>query len=129
MEEPVARKRPRRPNFPHEFKIALAKKHCNPVPMWLNWPGNTALTITCCLTGEIFINEDCYGNGMKTHYSCRLLWLKPLCLLIYRSQLCRNLQPENSAVSWSFPTEYCVSGGGELTPELLCMLIVCSHSG
>lgn len=28
--EPVARKRPRRPNFPHEFKITLAEKSLQP---------------------------------------------------------------------------------------------------
>lgn len=30
VEEPVVRKRPRRPNFPHEFKITLAEKSLQP---------------------------------------------------------------------------------------------------
>ena len=57
--------------FHMNSKSRWLKNHCNLVPMWHNWRGNTALTTTCCLTGATFISEDCCGPATTAHYSCR----------------------------------------------------------
>ena len=52
-EVPVVKKRPRRPNFPYEFKIALVEQSLSPEPVWRRSPVKTESTITCSSTGAI----------------------------------------------------------------------------
>ncbi len=52
-EAPMVKKRPRRPNFPYEFKIALVEQSLQPGAVWRRSPGKTESTITCSSTGAI----------------------------------------------------------------------------
>ena len=51
-EAPVVKKRPRRPNFPYEFKIALVES-LQPGACVAQIAGKTESTITCSSTGAI----------------------------------------------------------------------------
>lgn len=52
-EAPVVKKRPRRPNFPYEFKIALVEQSLQPGACVAQIAGKTESTITCSSTGAI----------------------------------------------------------------------------
>ncbi|HHX3382660.1 TPA: IS66-like element accessory protein TnpA [Salmonella enterica] len=122
VEEPVVRKRPRRPNFPHEFKIALAEKSLQP-------GANVAQ-----LAREHGINDNLLFNWCNL-YKRGLLRPRDDAPLLLPVTLAETTVPAESSVP-AMPQpadrEPCCelelpSGilriRGELTPELLRILI------
>lgn len=117
-EEPVARKRPRRPNFPREFKIALVEKTLEP-------GANVAQ-----LAREHGINDNLLFNW-RSQYKRGLLCPRPetpllLPVTLTEAVMVTEQPPPPLAESPSCELEL-PSGTlrirGPITPELLRMLI------
>ena len=122
VEEPVVRKRPRRPNFPHEFKITLAEKSLQP-------GANVAQ-----LAREHSINDNLLFNW-RNLYKRGLLRPRDNGTLLLPVTLVETtvpVEPLPSAMPQPAAREPCcelelpcgiLRIRGELTPELLRMLI------
>ncbi|WP_261232412.1 IS66-like element accessory protein TnpA [Serratia entomophila] len=120
--EPVARKRPRRPNFPHEFKITLAEKSLKP-------GANVAQ-----LAREHGINDNLLFNWRNLYRRglLRPRGNEPLLLPVTLTETTTVAEQPTPIMSQHSVEEPCcelelLSGilriRGSLTPELLRMLI------
>ncbi len=65
----VARKRPRRPNFPRDFKIALVAQSMQPGVSVAQLDREIRLTTISCSTGGVVISWSCCLRG-QTRRSC-----------------------------------------------------------
>ncbi|MFZ4172384.1 IS66-like element accessory protein TnpA [Enterobacter ludwigii] len=122
VEEPVARKRPRRPNFPHEFKIALVEKSLQPG------------TNVAQLAREHGINDNLLFNWRNLYKRGLLRYRNDDTLLLPVTLAETTVPAETSApvMPQSAAGEPCcelelpygiLRIRGELTPELLRMLL------
>ncbi len=69
-EIPVARKRPRRPNFPATSKSPWWSSRCSPASAWHSLPAKITLTIISCSTGGDFISRGCWLRGQMRRSCC-----------------------------------------------------------
>lgn len=110
VEEPVVRKRLRRPNFPHEFKITLAEKSPQPGANVAQLAREHGINVNL-----LFNWRNLYKRGLlRPRDDGALLLPVTLAETTVSAESAALAMPQpaagSPAVNWSFPAEYFASG-------------------